>query len=125
MLQDLGRSREPFNNESQLIVPASMLADYTVQDVQAFLSQIYSFGSQLPRHVAEAHQLIGLADRFDAAKLIKCCVDHFCAQPDSLFKAITQADGALKWTLLAERYELDEILKRSLKFIASNFCMLR
>ena len=125
ILQDLGRSRKTFTDEEQLVIPASMLSDFTAQDVEAFLCQVYDFSHNQPRTVAQAHQLFRLADRFDSTKLLKRCVDFLCSQHDALFKPTTQEDGALKWALLAEQYGLDEILERVLKYIACNFCILQ
>ncbi|KAK9816175.1 hypothetical protein WJX74_001523 [Apatococcus lobatus] len=124
MLQDLGKSRRTFTEE-QLVIPASMLSDFTAEDVKAFLCQVYNFNNLQLRSVEEAHQLLRLADRFDSAKLLKHCADYLCSQHDALFKPTTGEEGALKWALLAEQHGLDDMLSCALKYIACNFFILR
>lgn len=125
MLQDLSICGMGGTEKEQLVIPASMLSDFTVQDVQTFLCQVYNFSNQEPRSVAEAHQLLKLADRFDSVKLLKSCADYLRLRQNVLFQATTKEEGALKWALLAEEHGFDDILREALKFIASNYAILQ
>ena len=95
----------------------SLPACFSLQDVEAFLCQIYSFCSNAPQSMQEAYEVSRLADSFDSPKLMKICMDYLMAQPDRMFKATAEADGVLKWMLLAEKFGLDELQQQAICFI--------
>ncbi len=120
MLKDLSNDLRP---SQKIIVPASMLSSFKLQDVTTFLHQVYNCCSKAPESGAEAHELYRLADCFDAPKLMKNCLDYLMAQieADLLFKGSTEEDGVLKWVLFAKQYGLADLEREAIAFIVNGF----
>ena len=133
MLEDLSESetRQKPSRLNQFVIGDTMLSSYTAHDVQAYLCQIYEFGSKPVQSAEQAYQLLKVADRLDSPRLMEKCRDDLISrapglfQHDDQFAPIPAGPGALEWALRAEQYGLKDLQKKALEYVARNYQMLR
>lgn len=132
MLEDISQSgaQQKHSWLNPLMIPAALLSSCTVQDVHAFLCQIYDFSKPL-QSAEQAYQLLKIGDRFDAPRIMKKCTDDVTTRAPRLFQSASpsqsskQEPGAVEWALRAEQYGLKNLQKKALQYIALNYEALR
>ena len=116
LMQNLMRDSLPFSKVKPLILD-QQLQGFAACDLQSFLNQVYL--SPVITSATEAHALLRLADFFEAAKLMAKAVAYLEeAATDDLSAS---DDAVLTWLLLAERFNLKSVMKRSSNLAAIQY----
>ncbi|KAL3155928.1 hypothetical protein ABBQ32_012926 [Trebouxia sp. C0010 RCD-2024] len=120
LMQNLMRDSLPFSKVKPLVLD-QQLQGFAASDLQSFLNQVYL--SPVISSVAEAHALLRLADFFEAAKLMGKAVAYL---EESAADDLYASDGAiLTWLLLAERFNLKSLMRRSANLAAIQYTQTR
>ena len=117
MLKDLASVPSP---SEPLVVPAVMLASFTRQHIEFFLSKVYKLSSKSHESSEQLYQLLRLADLFDAPEIMKTALEACSAQPRLLLHPDISETGVLKWAILSQQHGLHELHDRAVQVIAEN-----
>lgn len=59
------------NSNNPFIISQEMLSNFTKEDIESFLSQIYNFSNEPIVSEDQAHKLFVIADMFESSKIMK------------------------------------------------------
>lgn len=108
------------NSKNPFIISQDMLSNFTPEDVELFLSQIYNFSNTPIISEDQAHKLFVIADMFESSKIMKRCVNYFSSND----KDFLQINNIFKWMDISEKFNIENLKTHCMRFIAENYLIL-
>ena len=116
IIQNLMLDSHTFSREQPLVLD-QQLRGFSETDLQTFLNHVY-LNSDLASPAA-AHALLKVADLFDAKKVMETAIT--CLEKVPAGNVFATTDDVLHWLLLAERFNLASLLKKSANHAAMRY----
>ncbi|KAL3131261.1 hypothetical protein ABBQ38_000558 [Trebouxia sp. C0009 RCD-2024] len=104
------------------LVISEALSEHDPIGIETLLKHVYQ--QQAISSHKEAEQLLSIANYFQAPYLARKAV-FYMENTENLLQATCDQDGALRWLLLAEKFELTNFKQQCVNFITKHFAVLQ